>query len=163
MKSLKVADIVPLRVLLRIATRVVDAAMEIASAKNVPIEKGSMSISTPRTTQATTTIDILMNDVFAAYEWGSGIHRKSKVRGAPAKYPIVATNYPTLQFNGTNGYPPENPGGIIRIEKVMHPGVAPRPFLEPAKRKTREQNLEDIRKASVENIKLQIRGMARKV
>ena len=156
MKSIQATDIVPLRVLLGIATRVVNTAMEIASAKNVPIEKGSMSISTPRTTQSATIIDILMNDVFAAYEWGSGLHR---TRGTPAKYPIVPVTAKSLVFEGTNDYA----GQTIFTDKVMHPGVAARPFLEPAKRKTRAQNLDDIRRAGVENIKLQIRGMARKV
>jgi hypothetical protein len=45
----------------------------------------------------------------------------------------------------------------------MHPGVKPKPFLQPAKEALREQNLEDVRKAVSDNVKLIIRGMARKV
>lgn len=60
-----------------------------------------------------------------AYEFGSGIHR---TRGAAGLYPIRARNVPELHFWWENrhkwfiGY--ELPFG--------HPGVAPRPFMQPA-------------------------------
>lgn len=69
-----------------------------------------------------------------AFEYGSGLHR----RGGGSKYPIVPRVKKALWFYLDNPYPGaviyEKPGGGIGIttQKVMHPGVAPRPFIAPA-------------------------------
>jgi hypothetical protein len=88
----------------------------------------------------------------AAFEYGSGLHGKDK-----AKYPITAKNKPLLVFEGTNAFA----GQIIKKKSVMHPGVEKRPFLDPAKKQTRQENLDDIKKETGKNIRLIIRGMKR--
>lgn len=164
MKKITITDIVPLSVLYNIAKRVRTAAASIAKSKDVPRTDGNtIGIPVGKVTQNQAEVNLTLSEVSAAYEWGSGKYRKSSARGAPAKYPIVAKNYPTLQFHGTNGYPEKNPGGIIRIESVMHPGVAARPFLKPAKEQTRQENLKELRENATKNIKLIVVGMSRKV
>lgn len=69
-----------------------------------------------------------------AYEYGSGLHGKSR-----RKYPILGKPY--LAFFGTNGYgntygaynPITRKGvgskNIVVVRQVMHPGVEARPYL----------------------------------
>jgi len=45
----------------------------------------------------------------------------------------------------------------------MHPGVKARPFLEPAKKQTRQENLQVIRENATKNIRLIVVGMSRKI
>lgn len=152
-----ISDLVPISVLLNIAKRVRVAAADIARSKNVPIRTANeIGISAPTVSQNQTSVNLTLGKKLAAFEWGSGIH---KTRGTPSKYPIVPKTAGALSFEGTN----EFAGQHILTQLVMHPGVSPRPFLEPAKRATRQQNLEDIRKTNLENTRLIIRGMARKV
>jgi hypothetical protein len=74
-----------------------------------------------------------------AFEYGSGIH---STKGAAEPYPIHPVNATALVFPGTHAWAgttvvvPPMGGGV-----VMHPGVAPRPFLTPAV----EENKEKIR------------------
>ena len=152
-----ISDLVPVSVLTKIAQRVRAKAAEIARSKNVPIRSASeIGIRAPQVTQSQTSIVLTLSGKLSAYEWGSGIHR---TRGGAAKYPITPKNGRALVFPGTN----EFEGQTIITPLVMHPGVSPRPFLEPAKRATRQQNLEDIRKTNLENTRLIIKGMARKI
>ena len=157
MRNIQVSDLVPVQVLLGIAKRVRTVATEIAKSKNVPIKTANeIGIPPPKVTQKQTEINLTLSKKLSAFEWGSGEHR---TRGNPAKYIIRAKNYPLLVFEGTN----EFVGKKIAVPSVMHPGVNPRPFLAPAKRQTRQQNLEDLRRTNLANTKLIIRGMARKV
>jgi hypothetical protein len=64
-----------------------------------------------------------------------------------------------LVFPGTNAWE----GQTIVTKVVNHPGIKARPFLEPAKRQTRQQNLSDLRAATSQNLRLIIKGMARKI
>jgi hypothetical protein len=72
-----------------------------------------------------------------AFEYGSGIH---STKGAPEPYPILPRNGGSLVFPGTHQWEgqtivvPPMGGGV-----VMHPGVAPRPFLTPAVQENRER------------------------
>ena len=152
------SDLVPVAVLLGIARRVRDRAFAIAKTKNVPIRSaGEILIDPPKTTQSQIAINIrFSNNRIAAFEWGSGIHRE---RGTPKKYTISANKAPFLIFEGTNQFA----GQRIVIPSVDHPGVKARPFLEPAKRQTRQQNLADLRATVNTNLKLIIKGMARKI
>jgi len=164
-----ISDLVPTAVLLGIAQRVRQKAFDIATTKNVPIRSvGEIVIDPPKTTQAQTAVNLrFSNNRISAFEWGSGIHRK---RGTPSTYLIVPDKKRALWFPYPEGsiYPgvvKYTKNGVVGIttQAVQHPGVAPRPFLEPAKRQTRKQNLEDIRKTNLANTKLIIRGMGRKI
>jgi len=58
-----------------------------------------------------------------AYEYGSGIH---KTKGTPAKYAIRPRNARLLSF----WWAREDVRFVGKL--VMHPGVAPRPYVDPA-------------------------------
>ena len=157
MKSLQATDIVPLQVLYGIAQKIRKVASEIAQSKNVPdMSATKIGIPAPKVTQGQIRINLTLNQLHSAYEWGSGIHR---TRGTPAKYPIVPVNVKYLVFEVTNAYE----GQTIFTKKVMHPGVSARPFLEPAKQQTRQENLQTIRENASRNIRLIIVGMSRKI
>ena len=157
MKNISISDLVPASVLLGIAKRIRDAAAGIAKSKKVPLRtKNEIGIPAPKITQNQTQVNLTLSKKLSAFEWGSGEHR---TRGTPSKYTIRAKNYPLLVFEGTNAFE----GKKIAVPTVQHPGVAPRPFLEPAKRATRKENLEDIRRTNLSNTRLIIKGMARKV
>lgn len=166
MRNITITDLVPVSVLLGIAKRIRAEAVAIARAKGLPgrvhdskeegITGRSIGIVEPRITTHQIELGITLNGVGAAYEWGSGLRA---TRGAATKYPITPKNSKALVFEGTNRWK----GEIIITPLVMHPGVAPRPFLEPAKRKTRQKNLQELRAANLANMRLIIRGMARKV
>ena len=157
MKNITATDLVPVRVFMGIAKRVREKAAQIAKGKNVPLKSANeIGILTPKVTQNQVAVELSLGKKLSAYEWGSGIHRK---RGTPALYPILPRNAKALAFPGTN----EFEGQTIITKVVMHPGVEARPFIEPAKRATRKQNLEDMRKANLEGMRLIIRSMARKV
>lgn len=152
-----ISDLVPVSVLMTIAKRVRAKAAEIARTKGVPIRSANeIGIPAPKVTQSQTSVVLTLSGKLSAYEWGSGLHR---TRGSASKYPITPKNGRALVFPGTH----EFEGQTIITQLVMHPGIEPRPFLEPAKRATRQQNLNDIRKTNLENTRLIIRGMARKV
>lgn len=151
------SDLVPVSVLMNIARRVRQKAAEIARSKNVPIKSANeIGISAPSVTQGQISINLTLSDKLSAFEWGSGIHRR---RGTPSKYPITPKNTRALVFPGTH----EFEGQTIITKLVMHPGIEPRSFLGPAKRQTRRQNLEDIRKENLASTRLIIKGMSRKV
>lgn len=150
-----ISDIVPQGVLLKIANRIANSARGFAKgtgSKRIPksIKVGKVS-ATKDTASITIWLDTNIAPQAVIFERGAKEHG------------IDAKNFPTLQFNGTNGYPLDNPGGIIRIAHVNHPGMEKRPFLQPAKDKHREQNRQELREAVGRNIRLVIRGLARKV
>ena len=157
-KAETAADLVPVSVLMTIAKRVRARAAEIAKAKNVPLRTANeIGIPAPKVTQSQIQINITISPKLAAFEWGSGIHAS---KGTPSKYPISVKNAPFLVFPGTNDFE----GILVNWRKtIAHPGVAARPFLSPAKQQTRQQNLEDIRKANLANMRLIISGMKRVV
>ena len=156
-----ISEIVSVAVLNRIAGRIVRAARDFARGKGRGgrVER-AIKIGIPKVTQNQSQINIILDTGIApeapAFEWGSGIHATKRVRG----YVVISPNdYPTLQFEGTNKFA----GQIIRTKVVLHPGIKPQPFLEPAKKLTREQNLADIRNDVSKNMRLIIKGMARKI
>lgn len=157
MKSLNISDFVPQAVLYNIAKRVRDEAATIALSKNVPLKsKNEIGIPAAKVTQAQTQVNLTLSPKLMAYEFGSGTHRK---KGTRAKYPIQPRTARALSFMGTHKFE----GQLIITRLVMHPGVDARPFLEPAKRATRQQNLADMRKTNLANTRLIISSMARKV
>ncbi len=98
-----------------------------------------------------------------AFEYGSGIHR----RGGGSKYLILPKVKKALWFYLDNPYPNaviyEKPSGEIGIttQKVLHPGVAARPFVAPSvaeayKRAVPDLAL-DIRKNIVEYLNLTVK------
>ena len=155
MKSLQATDIVPHGVLIKIANRIANSARGFArgtGSKRIP---KSIKVGNVSATQSTASITIWIDTTIAPqamiFEKGAKPH------------PIDAKNAPYLVFNGTNGFPLENPGGIIQTKHVNHPGMEKRPFLQPAKDKHREQNKAELREVAGRNIRLVIRGMARKI
>lgn len=150
-KMTTINDLVPQSVLVRIANRIANSARGFArqtGSKRIPkaIKVGNVSA-----TQNTASISILLDTSIApqaaAFERGADPHG------------IDAVNYPDLVFMGTN----EFAGKWIRVPHVNHPGIAPRPFVKPAKEKHREQNLQELRDAVGKNMRLQIRSMAKKI
>lgn len=156
MKNVQAADLVPTAVLLNIAKRIRSAAKSIADSKNVPIRSANeIGIPAPRITKNTAEIQLTLSPKLMAFERGSGTKKKK----GGAKYPIVPRSASALAFEGTNAFE----GQYIVTKLVMHPGVSARPFLAPAKRQTRKQNLEDIRKTNLANTRLIIKSMKRVV
>lgn len=186
MKDLTVTDIVPSNVLFNIAKRVRALAVQIARSKGVPsrtregagVTGRTIGIPEAKITANQIEIGLTLNEIGMVYEFGSG----EKAKGGGARYPIRPKRAKMLAFyenaRGTwvysdKGMPKRwiDDQNKINSEKrgrglfpgVMHPGVKPKPFLQPAKDALREQNLEDVRKAVSDNVRLIIRGMARKV
>lgn len=168
MRNISVTDLVPVKVLYDIAKRIRAQAVTVARSKGLPprvhdgkeegISGRSIGILPAKITSSQIEIGLTLNGVGLAYEYGSGVHKTKKSFGAPGRYHMPKSAGAVMVFPGTNKWR----GETIIAESVMHPGVAPRPFLEPAKRATRSQNLEEIRRTNLENMKLIIKGMARK-
>ncbi len=144
-------DIVPQSVLVRIANRIANSARQFArqtGSKRIP---KSIKVGNVHATKDTASISIIVDTSIApqamAFERGAKSH------------PIYARNSPNLVFEGTN----EFAGQTIVIPAVNHPGMAPRPFIKPAKERNREQNLKELREAVGRNMRLQIRSMAKKI
>lgn len=72
-----------------------------------------------------TKIDLKIAPMAAAYEWGSGTHR---TKGVPGLYPIRAVKAPKLVFWWEKG----NKWFIGKELPYGHPGVEPRPYIEPS-------------------------------
>jgi len=172
MKSLQATDIIPLAILYKIAQHIREVATQIGVSKNVPqMDARRIGIPTPKVTQGQIEIYLTLNQLHSAYEWGSGIHR---TRGTPAKYLIAPKEGKYLAFyenergiwDYSKGMPKLHmlePDGRGLFESVMHPGVKARPFLEPAKKQTRQENLQIIRENATKNIRLIMVGMSRKI
>lgn len=157
--SLNATDIVKVSVLLKIARRIRLEAARIAKAKRAPLASerdaknkyhaNHIYIESPKITKNQIQINLSITPVAAAFEWGGEPH------------PISARNVPRLIFDGTNAWKGQK---IWWKKTINHPGIRIRkPFLEPAKKNTRQENLEDLRKEAVGNIRLIVKGMARVV
>lgn len=154
-RTIQTSDIVPTSVLFNIAKRIRSVAAKIAKSKNVPLNNSNeIGIPAAIITKNQVSVNLTLSPKLMAFEHGSGIHGKNK-----STYPIVPRNKEALSFAGTNAFA----GYQIVTQHVEHPGVKARPFLEPAKRQTRQQNLEDIRKTSLANLRLIVTGMKRVV
>lgn len=144
-------DIVPQGVLIKIANRIANSARQFArqtGSKRIP---RSIKVGKVNSTQTTASISIMLDTSIApqaaAFEHGADEH------------PISARNYPTLVFMGTNQFA----GEWQRPVSVNHPGIAPRPFVKPAREKNRAQNLAELQEAVGKSIRLQIRALAKKI
>lgn len=166
-RTIQTSDIVPTKVLLGIAERVRTVAAKIAKDKHAPLKSEraggnkysrlNIGISAPTITSRQTSVNLTLTDVAMAFEHGGKPH-PIDARNAPLQFP-----YPKGKiFAGVYTY--ESKGQtIIKTDHVNHPGVKARPFLEPARRKTRQKNLEDISKTSLANLRLIVTGMKRVV
>jgi hypothetical protein len=121
--------------------------------------KGTVIVEKPKETKGGVSISISvgkyaldprgksLSGMARAFEYGSGVHSTKR---APETYPILPRNGGSLVFQGTHQWEgqlvvvPPMGGGV-----VMHPGVAPRPFLHPAV----EENKERIRELLGSNIR----------
>lgn len=157
MRRIQTTDIVPAQVLLRIAERVRTVAAQIAKRKRAPLKSSrsggdkynrlNIGIGKPVITQGQTSVVLTLSDVAYAFEHGGQPH------------PITPRNKESLSFAGTNAFK----GYQIVTKYVNHPGFEAKPFLEPARRQTRQENLEDISKTSLANLRLIVTGMRRVV
>jgi hypothetical protein len=155
-KEITATDIVPVSVLNNIAKRIRTRAAAIAKSKKAALASSRrtpnvynpnlIGIKAPRVTKNQISIELSLDEVGMAFEKGSKAHS------------IRAKNKPLLKFWGTNGH-----NYLVTIPEVNHPGFAKRPFLEPAKKETRQENLDDIAKASSKNIRLIVSTMKRVV
>jgi hypothetical protein len=143
-----VSDLVPQEVMIRIANRIARSARGFARKYSTRIPK-AIKVGNVNSTQRTASISILIDTSIApqamAFEHGADPHV------------IYAKNKPNLVFYW------ENMDTLFVGPKVNHPGIEPRPFMQPAKDAHREQNLQDLREAVGRNVRLQIRTMAKKV
>ena len=98
------------------------------------------------------TIEIDLNTApeALAYEYGSGIHSEKG-----EKYPIpkdeATRNQPFLVFAWEKAYPHirRTKDGKVVLKRVMHPGVAARPYIEPS--------LDELKKTVKDVISVQIK------
>ena len=154
LKITGISDIISVQTITWAANKIANSARGFARvngiAKVAKIKTGTASV-----TKGTLSINIETTKAGMAFEHGSGIHDPKH----PHFIPIDAKNAPVLVFEGTNGLE----GQIIMTPHVNHPGVAPRPFLQPAKDKHREEIKRKLAEEAGKNIRLAIRGMARKV
>lgn len=146
-----VSDIVPHSVLVGIANRIARSARQFARrTKSSRIPK-AIKVGNVNATQQTVSISIILDTNVApqamVFERGARPHG------------IDARNVPNLIFEGTNAFA----GQLIITPHVNHPGMAARPFLQPAKDSTKERNKQDIREAVGRNLRLVVRGMAKKI
>lgn len=85
-----------------------------------------------------------------AFDTGSGLHGKKK----RAKYVISPRNFPYLQFMGTN----EFAGRVIRVKKVLHPGVRGVGYTKKAIDEVRPAIRKELSKDVVDNLRLYLRA-----
>lgn len=151
MKAIQATDIVPHSVLIKIANRIANSARGFAKGTGSKRIPRSIKVGNVSATESTASITIWVDESIAPqamiFERGAKPH------------PIDAKSAPYLVFMGTNAFA----GKLVQVEHVDHPGMEKRPFLQPAKDKHKEQNKAELREAVGRNMRLVIRGMARKV
>jgi len=80
-------------------------------------------------------IDLRTAPAAAAYEWGSGIHA---TRGNAEEYPIpveaTGVAFPKERWPKYNPPPGKPIPDYFFFDQIMHPGVAPRPYIAPTLR-----------------------------
>lgn len=92
-----------------------------------------------------------------AYEFGSGLHGKRA-----RKYVIPPRLKKYLMFSSTEGGKGLH-GGVIKVKKVMHPGVQPREYIQKSINSVRQRAVDDlkisIRKNVIKDLKLTLRKL----
>jgi hypothetical protein len=146
-------EIISAKTLVWAANKIANSARGFARSKKIGRIVG-IRVDKISTTKDTVSITISTNPVGMAFEYGSGLHDP---KGAHY-ISIDAKNFPNLIFEGTH----EFAGQIIKTPHVNHPGVAPRPFLKPAKERHREEIKAKLAEEAGKNIRLAIIGMKRK-
>lgn len=154
MKIKGITDLVSVQTVTWAANKIALSARAFARTKGIA-KVAKIGVGTAKVTKNTLTINIKTSRAGMAFEHGSGIHDPKH----PHYIDIDAKNVPNLIFEGTN----EFEGQIIRTPHVDHPGVAPKPFLQPAKDKHRQEIKRKIAEEVGRNMRLAVRGMARKV
>lgn len=150
------ADLVPMSTLVRLADKLVRSARGIAVSKGLRAKViGGMKHDIPKVTNNQVTINVLMSRTAMAFEKGSGLHDPKN----PHFIEIAPKNKPYLVFEGTNAFQ----GELIKTKHVNHPGVAPKPFLEPAKEKWQPEFKKAIAEEAGKNIRLVLKGMSVKI
>jgi len=167
-KRIQASDIVPTQVLFGIAERVRTAAAKIAKQKRAPLKSSraggdkysrlNIGISQPKITQGQISVNLSMSNVALAFEYGSKPHSIDPRNKRALWFPYPAGKI----YKGVTKYVKNGVMGIT-TKHVDHLGFDAKPFLAPAKRATRKQNLEDISKASLANLRLIIAAEKRVV
>ena len=151
MKNINVNDIVPQAILVKIADRIARSARGFARATGIKRIPKAIKVVKVNSTQSTASISIMIDTRIAPQ--ALIFERGAKPHG------IAGRNTFLLTFPGTNAFQ----GQIIQVQHVNHPGMAKRPFLQPAKDKHKEQNKREIREAVGKNMRLVVRAMAKKI
>ena len=146
-----VTDLLSVQTITWAANKIVNSARGFARAKRIG-RVAKVKTGTARVSKNELAIDILISKVGAAFEFGSGKHDPKN----PHFIEITPKTKPKLVFEGTNGHK-----GLIHTEHVNHPGVAPRPFLQPAKDRHRKEIKERIAQEVGSKMRLTIRSMKR--
>lgn len=154
MKIKGITDLVPVQTLVWAANRIANSARAFARTKGIG-SVAKVKVDKTSVTKNTVSVTISTSQAGIAFEYGSGIHDPQH----PHYIDINARSAPNLVFEGTNQFE----GQIIRVPHVNHPGVAPRPFIQPAKDRHRAEIKKRIAEDVGRNLRLQIRSMARKV
>jgi len=149
-----ITDLISVQTITWAANKIANSARGFARSKGIGRVAG-VKTGTAKVSKNQLSINIQISEAGAAFEYGSGIHDPKH----PHYVDITAKNAPNLVFNGTN----EKEGQIIVTPHVNHPGVAPRPFLKPAKERHREEIKRRISEEVGSNIRLYVRAMAKKV
>lgn len=147
MAKVDTSKLVPVKVALDIAKIIRREAAKIAKQKKAALQSSRVSpnvynanhigITTPTVTQGQITVGLTLSEVGASFEYGSDPHS------------IPAKNSPWLIFKGTKDYD----GQLIHIKQVNHPGFAPRPFIEPAKKATVKERHDLLEREVGKNIR----------
>lgn len=149
-----ITDLVSVATINRLSQKIVNSARGFARMKGIAkVAKVKQGVA--RVTQNTVTLDITTTKAGMAFEKGSGLHDPK----SPHFIEIVPKSKPHLIFEGTNDFA----GELIVTDHVNHPGVKPRPFIQPAREKHREEMKRVLKEEVGKNIRLAIRGMARRV
>jgi hypothetical protein len=154
--------------------KIADSARKNVSAKRLPYEiVSAISVSPAEVIgdgryQIAIDVDLQEAPMAAAFEWGSGLHA---TRGVAMEYDIKAKNAPVLSFLwkypsplGRKYIVPEDEQ--VSFIRISHPGVAPRPYLQPAIDKNKlslQSRLIDVFVTSLlQNMKVEFKDVAKK-
>lgn len=119
--------------------------------------RGQVRVKRPQESNDITSIQVTIaegNEDLAgmarAFAFGSGEHA---TRGKRGKYKILPKNFSFLQFKRTD----EPVGQIIRVPKVMHPGVKSKNFIQKSIDSTLAKSVPELKLAIRRNLVNELR------
>lgn len=95
-------------------------------------------VDPPINNQGIYSVDVrITHPAAAAYEWGSGVHATRQRPGGapPGEYPIPyqpdGVAFPSSRWPQYKPPPGKSTPAYFYFDQIMHPGVAPRPYISP--------------------------------